>query len=293
MLSTFSYSLVSSNRLRSICASVLPNSSQRQSANELTAAISRYLHLPQSEIQNLLNQNASYLKLVERFRNQRQSQIALNRHLESFEIIDEKEFLDFQSTILGSKLLVSFHFGDFVYGNNLIAAKECSSRNQYFFTQLKSSDAFLSNMRLAFGQSFKERPQQLTIESTGAVGLVKRLKQSNTSLLTFIDLPKGFGERVKVQFLGRDAWFPRGPATLALLAKVPILPILNFTDGNKNYINVFPQLYPAAYSKSSRHGSAQEITQQLVSYLERAITLYPWQWRFFSALPSFFTPGQD
>jgi len=260
---------------------------------EYQAAIGRYLHLPSSEVRRLLRRNKKFLANVECFRNKPQSISRLRKHVDSFTVETKEEITKFLAEDKRSRLLVSFHFGDFVYGNNVLASYESCNRKQYFFTQLDSTTAFTANMGKAFGISKNAGPRQLTVKSSSAIGLVKKLKTENTSLLTFMDLPHGFGERIRVKFLGRDAWFPKGPAMLALLAGVPILPILNYQYGNKHIVDVFPLIESSLGNKYEAKEFAQQTTQQLVSYLERALFLYPSQWRFLSVLPSFFVPDVE
>ncbi len=261
--------------------------------SEYQAAIGRYLHLPGSEVRRLLHRNRKFLRGVECFRNTPQSINRLEKHVESFTVDSKEETTKFLAEDKRSRLLVSFHFGDFIYGNNVLASYEGYGRKQFFFTQLNPTTAFTANMEKAFGISKSAGPRQLTSKSSTAIGLVKKLKAENTSLLTFMDLPRGFGECTRVNFLGRHAWFPKGPAMLSLLAGVPILPILNYQEGNRHIINVFPLIESGIGDKNERKETAQRITQQLVSYLERALALYPSQWRFLSALPSFFVPDTE
>ena len=260
---------------------------------EYQATIGRYLHLPISEVRKLLRRNKKFLRKVEYFRNKPQSISKLKKHVDCFTVNGKEEIIELLVEDKRSRLLVSFHFGDFVYGNNVLASYESNSRRQFFFTQLEPTAAFTANMEKAFGISRGAGPRQLTLKSSNAFNLVKKLKTENTSLLTFMDLPCGFGERTRVNFLGRDAWFPKGPAMLSLLAGVPILPILNCQDGNRHIVNVFPLIESSVGNKYEIKRITQEITQQLASYLERALILYPSQWRFLSALPSFFVPDNE
>ncbi len=249
--------------------------------------LGRYLNLPLRELRSLLKRNRNYLASIESLRNQKQPRVVLKNHVQSFRFEHKSQFLHLINADKRSRLLVSYHFGDFVYGNNALAKLEEKTRDQFFLTQLHPTSGFTSNMHTAFAATV-DRPKQLTTDSCTALSLVRLLKKDNTTLLTFMDLPKGFGERVKVKFFGKEAWFPKGPASIALLAKAPILPILNISGERNNEIKVFPQIEPVELSTRNIEEAVRKTTQQLVSHLEGAISLYPWQWRFLTNLPSFF-----
>jgi len=249
--------------------------------------LSQYLHEPRSRLKSLLRRNQRFLHRVESFRNHAQSKLRLRHYLQSFQFKQREEFHELQTACPGSRILLSYHFGDFVYGNNVLAACEGPNRRQCFLTQLPSSPAFLANMHRCFGDDFQHREQILTDKSSAAA-LVAKLRNESCTLLTFADLPAGFGERIEVQFLGRRAWFPKGPAVLALASRTPLVPVLNYSETAANRIILFPAIEPYRLSGESIHQACTRITQRLVDILEVVVLQYAWQWRFLAHLPQYF-----
>ncbi len=250
--------------------------------------LSTILHEPNKQIDYWIKQNRHYLANVESLRNYRQSDSSLESHLNSFLCLQKNDFIDLCNHDARSRLLVSYHFGDFIYGNNVLAGFESDTRQQSFLTQLHSSSGFLHNMHSCFGETEFSKRRQLTLDTTSSSDLLALLRKPNQTVLSFVDLPYGFGERVAVSFLGRRAWFPKGPATLSLVSKSPIVPVINVWDGVRNSIQLRLQIEPIRQPQESLHDAVARITQSLVSVLEELVILYPWQWRFLSALPSYY-----
>jgi len=265
----------------------------RQAQVQLCYCLSSLLHEPEPKVRQWLKLNTRYLARIERFRNRAQSQARLRAHKDSFKFQQRQEFEALLRADGRSRILLGFHFGDFIYGNNVLADSEPAGRSQYFLTQLPPTDDFLHNMHCCFGDERFSNRAQLIVEDTTAAELAALLRRSHCSLLSFADLPAGFGERVAVNFLGRRAWFPKGPATLALVCKVPLLPVMNWWDGKHNHLQLFDQIEPGVHARESLQEATTRITQTLAGILEQLLLQYPWQWRFLSALPAFFVEPDD
>jgi hypothetical protein len=133
-------------------------STTQQPANHLLACLSRCLGEPAGECQRILGSNSRYLEAVERFRNAPQSQACLNRHVASFQFAqkDQLDFLDRHDR--RSRLIASYHAGDFIYGANVYANHEASAISQFVLLQHKPGKNFQRNLDLAFGkQQTKQR----------------------------------------------------------------------------------------------------------------------------------------
>lgn len=255
---------------------------------QLRYYLSSLLHEPEQQVQQWLQRNRSYLARVERFRNKTQPRARLQAHKASFRFQQRQEFEELIHLDSRSRILLGFHFGDFIYGNNVVADSEPGSRRQCFLTQLPPTDHFLRNMRSCFGEEQFNNRQQLIADNTTSAELAAHLRRPQCSLLSFVDLPVGFGERVEVNFLGRRAWFPKGPATLALVCKIPLLPVINWWDGRLNRIQLFEQIEPRIATGETLQQATTRITQSLAGILESVLLQHPWQWRFLTALPAFF-----
>ncbi|MCG8414150.1 MAG: hypothetical protein MI746_08010 [Pseudomonadales bacterium] len=236
----------------------------------------------------LLVRNSRYLAQVEKFRNKQLPPSIVHKHVESFRFEQGADYQQLLQQDTRSRLVVSFHFGDFIYGPNVLSVFEGSDRKQYFLTQLESTAEFLANWKAGFGDTQPRQPKQLIASSTSAAQLLRLLRAPGTTLLTFADLPPGFGRSTQVQFLGRQAVFPSGPATLSVLSQSPMLPILNVEESGLNQVIAFPQLEPSLRSGESRKQKVQRLTQKLATILEIALLEYGWQWRYLSVLPAYF-----
>lgn len=265
---------------------------RRASAQSMLTALSQILHEPVREVRSLLKRNHRYLAQVEKYRNRKLPAPVIKNHVRSFSFEQRDDYQQLLQSDNRSRLIVSFHFGDFIYGPNVLAALEGADRQQYFLTQRASTPGFLANWRAAFGSRDGRLPKQLIVSDCSATQLVRLLRTPNTSLLTFADLPPGFGRSANVQFLQAKANFPSGPATLSVLAQVPILPVLNLYNEGKNQIIAFPQIEPEPDHKGSRAEVIQHLTQKLARFLELAIQECPWQWRYLSMLPLYLAESQ-
>ena len=254
----------------------------------LLATLSQLLHEPQERCRQILDANMSYLSVVERFRNQPQSRARLQQHLSRFQFPQSRDLKLLDASDHRSRLVVSYHTGDFIYGSNVFANHESAETAQYVLMQKPPSAAFQQNLTNAFGETrFKSRTQ-LLLESFNFLKLRKRLNAGKSSLLTFADLPPDFGRRIQIEFLGREAWFPVGPALMALTGRMPILPLLIYSVGHSQCIRLWPLIEPNRKPGQSAKRVARDITQQLSFPLQWLIQHYPEQWRFLSVLPSFF-----
>ena len=121
-------------------------STTQQPASHLLACLSRCLGEPAGECQRILGANSRYLEAVERFRNAPQSQACLNRHVASFQFAqkDQLDFLDRHDR--RSRLIASYHAGDFIYGANVYANHEASAISQFVLLQHKPGKNFQRNM---------------------------------------------------------------------------------------------------------------------------------------------------
>lgn len=258
----------------------------------LLATLSQCLHEPQSRCLKILKANATYLSRVERYRNQPQSRSQLQKHISRFEFPQQEELSRLDTQDPRSRLVATFHTGDFIYGTNIFANHESSITQQFVLLQKAPSETFQANLSQAFGEKrFNSRTQLLT-DTFDFTQFRRCLNSGKSSFMTFTDLPPGFGRRVQIEFLGKAAWFPVGPALMAIANRTPILPLLNFSVGNSNRVQLWPLIEPKRQAGQSLEQAAREVTQQLSYPLQWLIQRFPEQWRFLWALPSFFKEAE-
>jgi len=257
---------------------------------QLCPAVAFWLRVPERDCLRLLRDNKTFLRQVEKRRNQRQSRFSLQRHLQCWQFPQQQTYCQLLAQDPRSRIIVSFHFGDFVYGMNLLLREEVSQRPCRVLTLQQSSPAYFENMAKAFGDCGARPQHQLAVSATTMPELSSFLRNSRGTLVTFCDLPPGFGACSEVDFLGRRAWFPRGAATLALRNRVPLLPAVCCWHRGEHQVLLASQIEPEEYRQQDAATAAQAITQRLVMLLEDCVQQFPEQWRYLAALPGYFQP---
>ncbi|MFH1259268.1 MAG: lysophospholipid acyltransferase family protein [Elusimicrobiota bacterium] len=98
-------------------------------------------------------------------------------------------------------------------------------------------------------------------------------------LATGGDLVYGEGG-VEINFLGKPARFPTGPALLSIRTGAPILVAFFVRDSQGNYRGIMEEpIYPLA--NNDQKNEAYRITKEFVKILERYVYKYPEQWHIF------------
>ena len=91
------------------------------------------------------------------------------------------------------------------------------------------------------------------------------------------------GSGLSVQCCGRPVILPRGPATLSLRARAPILPTFLIREGRWRFrLCIEPPLWPAA--RGAPHAVVAHLAQAYATVLERYLTRYPDQWLMFQPI---------
>lgn len=256
--------------------------------DSVLSAIAFYLREPIASTQQILKKNVNYVRRNEEFRNKKQSLKRLNSQLNSFEFIDRENYLQLQSCNQSSRIVCSFHFGDFIYGLNALMCLESPSQKRIFHSQQRASKDYFHNIKLSFGDRAVLDKNQLTTSASNVLQILYQLRVQPTTLVMFCDLPGNFGQSCEVSFLGRKAFFPRGVATLGLCAQIPIIPAISFSVSNTNYVKVFAPISPVKAQDETREKAVSRIIQDLVCILESFVQLFPYQWKFLQALPNYF-----
>ncbi len=254
-----------------------------------SAAIGYWLRLPLKDSKRCLMANRRFLTDVESRRIKLQPVRRLQQHNQRWcdeDLLPYKTLLQ-QDT--RSRIIATFHFGDFVFGLNRLLRVDPPDRERIEFTQRVSEDAYFSNMQRAFNDQVTTASQQWPVANPAASGLGKKLQGDALTVVMFCDLPPAFGATARVDFLDRAANFPRGAATLALRYQLPLLPVISYFDKGRHHIAIAPQIETTTRRPLDRKGRVAQLTQQLCNFLEGFVRRYPEQWRFLSALPSYYT----
>lgn len=261
------------------------------SLNQATAWISIYLREPRDFARTALIKNSLFIRQLEHRRNTLMSRRRIRAYCNNFRMPQRQQYLSLLSRDRRSRILVSYHFGDYVYGINFLVSLESPCRKRYVLSHQAAPNEYYLNIRRGLGANAVDRSSELLSSDTSITKLSLLLRKPDNTLVLFCDLPTGFGEPVEVSFLNRLARFPKGPATLAIINNTPLLPVINFFDGKNNQIEFSRQIEPRLHCDESLQSGIARITQELVSFFESFLHKYPEQWRYLSRLPIYFNDG--
>ena len=261
---------------------------------DLVCRLSYYLREPLAKVVKLLRANKRFLNQVEKTRNCYTTSRVLKAHISNIEIPSLDLFLDLYSHDPRSKILASFHFGEFLYGLNKLVAAQPSYMNSKVLSQTEYTKIFIDNMKRGFGESAPAEDSQLALSTVQPQGLSALLRQQHVALLMFADLPRSYGETVRISFMGRWAWFPKGIAVLALANRVPIIPVICYSFKDKDYVEIGKQIEAVRLKTESKEVAITRITQLLIEFFEFFFKQHQEQWRYLAVMPHYFVePTQE
>ncbi len=255
------------------------------------------LRVPLAECRQNLLANHRFLKGVDSRRVSVQATWRLRRHQRRWDSNDLQPYRHLLRQDPRSRIVATFHFGDFAFGLNLLLREDPGGRERIVLTQRISDAAYFDNMQRAFADAVTTREQQWPIAQCTSARLGNKLRRQAVSLVMFCDLPPAFGATSPVRFLNRQARFPRGAAALATRYRLPLLPVVFFQQAGRHRIAIAPQIEPAPLFGESNRQCVARLTQELCSTLQHYVGRAPEQWRFLSALPAYFDaavePGRE
>jgi hypothetical protein len=244
---------------------------------------------PVSTLNSLLAKNRLHNCRFEQRRNKVERASLVQRYCENFQMPQREDYLELINKDGRSRIVTSFHCGDFLYGSASLFSLDSNKRKKYFLSLNRNSNACYSNLTAGFGQKATGPECELLLSETSSSKLSQILRTGNASMLLFCDVPPGLNEAIEVKFLNRHAWFSIGPAILALANRVPLLPLINYSTGNSSYLKLGDQIEPELLPSETLRAGAKRITQSMVSLFESTFLEYPEQWRFLSLLPHYFS----
>lgn len=244
---------------------------------------------PIKTIGSLLAKNRLHNSRFEQRRNKTERIALVRRYCEDFKIPQREDYLGLIQKDGRSRIIASFHCGDFLYGAASLLVLDSSKRGKYVLSLNRSSSACYSNLASGFSRQILMPERELLLGETDSSVLSQILRAGDASVLLFCDIPPGLNETTEVNFLNRPAWFSIGPAILALVNRVPLLPLINYSAENSSYLRLGGQIEPVLLPSETLHGGAKRITQSLVTFFESVFLENPEQWRFLSLLPRYFS----
>jgi predicted LPLAT superfamily acyltransferase len=88
--------------------------------------------------------------------------------------------------------------------------------------------------------------------------------------------------KVRVSFLGHDAYLPEAPYVFALVTGSPLFVFFAFRTGRNSYRLVLPDpIVIAPQSRRQRSRSIEDAAQQYANLLESILREHPFEWYHF------------
>jgi len=264
-----------------------------ESSQAINRLLSVFLREPCQHIKQIQKRHARLQHRLECRRNQSQTRSQLQRYLSRFHFPQQQSYQSLLARDPRSRILVSFHFSDYIYGMHFLVNRVQHLGPVKVLSQRAGSVVYWQNMRSAFGSLITDSNIELLVKSHDVLWLSALLRNPHSTLIMFCDLPAGCGEQTRVQFLQREAWFPKGPATLAVLNRVPLLPVIIVMRGQEQHVVLYPQLETAPVHEETYQDCINRLTQSLVTILEQHLLNSPDSWRYLQRLPLYFSEAKS
>ncbi|MDT8427963.1 MAG: hypothetical protein RQ757_04270 [Pseudomonadales bacterium] len=239
---------------------------------------------PFSHCQNLLRQHEILTYLADKRRHLTLTTEQARQLEQQFQWAQEDDYRQYSMSDCHSRILAAYHFGDYSNAYARLARHTVPGRHRLIVRQLQSHN----ESRLLDTAGSAGNTHFLDSHQTRPIELVARLRQGNTTVVLFCDLPPAQAETIEIDLLGQPARFPRALADIALLAACPILPVIAYHDGSRHQLQTGRLIQARAVHSESREAATRRITQRLVSFFERHFIRHPEQWRYLNLLPAYY-----
>ena len=239
--------------------------------------ISTFMRETMASVEKTVARNSIYLRDLTARCGERVDPAQISRHCDEIKIEQRTAYQNLLREDTRSRILVCYHFGDYVYGMNTFNCLESPGRERYVLSQKPANAVYFENLHNALGALAIDKSAELIRRETNSSDLSSLLRKGNCTLHLFCDVPVGFGERIEVKFLNRTASFSKGPATLAIANRTPLLPVINYSDGDRNRIILGTQIEPCLNCDESLQEGIRRITQEFIDFFEPFFKRYPEQ----------------
>jgi hypothetical protein len=187
-----------------------------------------------------------------------------------------------------SRLLTTIHMGDVVGAFRSISAIACNGRRA--ISIMPKNDGPASR---EFSVSDNVEHTSTNANDMNPIAMIGELRGGNTTLAVLFDLTSEFGETVEVEFFGRKANFVKGPALMAVAAKIKILPFVTYEADGRDVLEMGSLIETDCLAGETLHNATIRITQMLATQAEKWIMRYPEQWRYTTSIFNFFNQNRE
>lgn len=151
---------------------------------------------PSHFVNACLAKNRIYNSRFEQRRNQLGRVALVRRYCESFHIPQREEYLDLVRLDTRSRIVASFHCGDFLFGSANLLGLDARTRKKYVVSLNRSSSACYLNLAAGLRENTANPDCEILLDETSSSDISQKLRAGNTSILLFCDLPPGLNENV-------------------------------------------------------------------------------------------------
>jgi predicted LPLAT superfamily acyltransferase len=171
-------------------------------------------------------------------------------------------------------LLLSAHVGNWHLAVNFL-------KNTQTRVHLVTDDARQAEVRHQMDRA-KMASDHLTVHNlqkdTGLVfTLSAALKRGEVVIIAGDRAPSG-GRRVKVPFLGKDAWFPTSGLAVAAAVNAPVCTALTFRTGTRRYECHGLGPFESGRDYTDKNAKIEAMAREFASHLEVYVRRFPTQW---------------
>jgi len=257
---------------------------------QFQSRLSRIFHEPEARICYLLKQHYFYFefnyakRLLHRSYSRQQQQ-----QLNQFQWSEAEAFADLMTTNTGSIVLATIHMGDFVGAFHRICKVTGSTRQTISLQREHHIDG---NNDYTIVDS--NRHHAMLHGQRNLIDIVNALRSGKHILSMLFDLKDDFGASTTVNFFGYPCRFVKGPAQLAIMGGVPIIPFVTYEQDGVDIIDMDELIDTSVLAGESLADATRRITQRLIVLAEKWIRANPAQWKYLLSVFSYFekTPSQ-
>lgn len=265
----------------------------RKNTNESILSLSRQISEPQAEVRKILANHCVhqyFVKIIDRSGNRNSAY--REKLMYACKWKSEKDYFDKFGCANRAAVYVTIHMG---YTEAMFLRVFSSSPSKKYSMIVQSI-----NDQLAF-----ENTQRFTrsigldislIETSDSKKVrkaVRQLRKGELSLGVYCDLPGSFGKSASICFLGKKAQIVIGPAKIAVLGRVPIIPVFCFIRNHIPHIEMHAPIHTHRSVDESVDEAAKRITQSMHRVSERVIRRHPEQWLYLDKIQNFYQPSKE
>lgn len=265
----------------------------RKTDNELILSISRRINEPQSAVRIILADHSAHQYIV-KFNDRSSDRGSAYRQklMSACKWKNEKDYIEKFGCTNRVAVYATIHMG---YTEAMFLRVFSSSPGKKYsmiVQSIKDQLAFENTQR--FTRSIGLDLSLIETSDSKEIGkAVRQLRKGELSLGVYCDLPKSFGKSASICFFGKKAQIVIGPAKIAVLGRVPLIPVFCFIKNHIPHIEMHAPIHTYRSVGESVDEAAKRVTQSMHRVSERVIRRHPEQWLYLDKIQNFYQPSKE